>query len=122
MRKWIAYAVVLVFAASALASFQLLKAPSEKDGIQAPDMCADFTDYAGCKDAIKTWEGRMEGGEVYAVVEYRNDGKSVFEEGWILYMRLDNPMGIPGANETTYMIGILADKNSNASQIYEFVK
>lgn len=125
MKKWIYYGIVLLLAAAALAAFYPADYKTnavEKTGkMQVTDLCANFTDYSGCKAALKAWEDKT-GGNAYAVVEYRADGKSALKEGWILYLELDKPVGIPGTNETTYKIGVLTGTDMNASQIYEFVR
>lgn len=131
MKKWMGYAIIIVLAAGAFIFLsQLPSKPAEKTGetAQFPSearvskFCANFTDASKCDSAVMLWEGKAKGSEAYAVIDYQPDGKSAFKEGWIIYMRLSQPLPIPGTNRSTMRIGILADKNSNSSQIYEFVE
>lgn len=125
MKKWINM-IAIIFALAALAALVYLPAelPLKKGQVETKisELCANFTDASKCVSAAREWEGKVKGSEVYAVIDYQPDGKSTFKEGWIIYMRLSQPLPIPGTIRTTMRIGILADKNSNSSQIYEFVE
>lgn len=89
---------------------------------QISELCVNFSDALNCDKAVKEWEERIKGSEVYGVFDYEQDGKSAFKEGWILYMRLNEPLLIPQTDKKTFRIGLLIDKNSDSSQIYEFVE
>lgn len=127
MKKRTTYAVLTIFILAALAALAYLPAepPLGKKSAETKvvsGVCANFTDASGCDSAVREWEAKTKNGKVYAVVEYQPDGRSAFREGWIIYIRLSEPLPIPETNRTTFRIGILADKNSNSSQIYEFVE
>lgn len=124
MKRWIAYAAAAILIAAGLMVLNYLpaKVAEKQPEKQISNLCTNFTDGLSCDKAVNDWEGKIKGSEAYAVTDYVSDEKSAFKEGWIIYLRLNEPLPIPGTNRTTMRIGMLSDKNSDSSQIYEFVE
>lgn len=124
MKKWITMAIIFAAAILGLMLFEQLRAPQEKPETQKHEitaLCANFTDASSCDSAVRKWE-RKKGGIAFAAVDYQPDSKSSFKEGWVIYLLLSRPVQVPETNRTAFRIGVLADKSSNDSVLYEYVK